>query len=612
MKKSVPGLILVLLLAGTGIAADQSLGPLQFTSIDELALAVNAYFPKVQGAVTAVEGDRITIALGKKDGLMPGMELTVWRDGKEILHPVTKAVLGHTEDEVGTTEVTAVEDKSSTAVLRKRLLDPKAGDRARITPKKINIAVVPVGSEHPEIIRGLADRLGELGRFSVLGTDKVSAFLKDRKDRDAALVRDMGKAFGLDAVVAVSIYPTEGKFLVTSRIFYADEAAPLDTIVAQLNLSSKRDALGDVRPFFAPVAVKETKEKPVKMPDLPQNERFFAAADLDGDGRLEYVFSNQKRLSVCRFESSEWKEVWTEQVPDREAGMQQFSVDVADINGNGRPEIFVTRMLDGKVSSYVIEFRDGGFRRIADVPGFLRVISYPGKGTMLIGQDYDAVKFYAGRPREYAWSGGTYVPGSPLSVPDGVALYGFVFADFGEGKPFLVYTDDDDHLVVASGDTRIWKSEERYFNSEAVVKKPVTGVDAALGRGEQLSTLQKAGGALPTIDPKALRTRVPGRMIALDLNGGGKDDIVVVKNTPELMVSGHAFGEFKDGELQILSWTGARLDVRLTYKELPGPLLDLQVLRPDGKQAPSVAGLLRVSGGMLHKDSTHLEIFSGK
>jgi len=41
--------------------------------------------------------------------------------------------------------------------------------------------------------------------------------------------------------------------------------------------------------------------------------------------------------------------------------MQQFRIDVADINGNGRPEIFVTRMLDGRVSSYVVEFENGPF-----------------------------------------------------------------------------------------------------------------------------------------------------------------------------------------------------------------------------------------------------------
>jgi len=231
---------------------------------------------------------------------------------------------------------------------------------------------------------------------------------------------------------------------------------------------------------------------------------------------------------------------------------------------------------------------------------------------VLIGQDYDAEKFYRGKPKEYAWSGGTYAPGAALSLPEGMTLYGFIFADFGEGKPFLVSTDDNDRLVISSGDTRIWKSEEQYFNSEAVVTKPVTGLDAVFGRTDQLTTLQKAGGAMPAVDPKDLRVRIPGRMIAVDMNGDGKDDIVVPKNTPEVMVSGHGFGGFKDGELQILSWTGARLEVRRTFKDLPGPVLDVQVLRFDGKEALAVAGLVRVSGGLLRKNTSRLEVISGK
>ena len=82
--------------------------------------------------------------------------------------------------------------------------------------------------------------------------------------------------------------------------------------------------------------------------------------------------------------------------------MEQINVDSADINGNGRPEIFVTAMFGGKVFSYVIEFQEGGYRRIADVPGFLRVLQYPGKGAVLIGQAYDPVTFFAGQPKVYS------------------------------------------------------------------------------------------------------------------------------------------------------------------------------------------------------------------
>jgi hypothetical protein len=604
--------------------ADKPLGPVEMTSVDELAYSIAAYFPKVHGEVTAVQGDRLTLSLGEKNGLMPGMVLTVWRDGNNILHPVTGAVIGRAEDEVGTIEVVSVKDTSSIAVIKKQVREPKTGDRARITPKKINIAILPLRSDQPEIIQGLAERLGELGRFTVLGKDKVSAYLKDRKQLDTSLIKEMGTAFSLDTVVAVGIFPSEGKYIVTSRIFAADDAKPIDTVVANLNLTSKREALGDVRPFFAPAkdasgktpvpasapalasasALALVKDASGKMPDLPIDARYFILADLDGDGAVEYVFSDEKKLSVYRPEPSGWKEIWKERVDRKEQEMQQFRIDVADINGNGRPEIFVTRMLDGKVSSYVVEFENGSFRRIADIPGFVRVVRYPGRGSVLIGQEYNPDSFYAGQPREYAWSGSAYTAGATFVLPKGTDLFSFVFADFGEGRTMLVSLDDDNRLVVYSGDTRIWKSEERYLTVETVLTKPLTGTDLALA-GDSAG-FNKANILPGPIMDKSRLMRITGRMIAFDLSGSGKDDLVVAKNTPVAL-----FGGYKGGELEALTWTGTRLEPRWSVKDLAGPVLDIQVTRPD-KAGVQINGLVKVSGGIFSKDKVRVEKFEGK
>ncbi|NTW65374.1 MAG: hypothetical protein HGB21_03525 [Nitrospirae bacterium] len=625
--KKVPVIVFLMFVLISSLAfADKPLGPVEMTSIDELAYTIASYFPKVHGEVTAVHGDRLTVSLGEKNGLLPGMVLTVWRDGSNILHPVTGAVIGRVEDEVGTIEVVSVKETTSEAVVKKQVKEPKAGDRARITPKKISIAVLPLQSERPDIIQGLAERLGELGRFTVLGNDKVSAFLKDRKQRDASLVKEMGSTFNLDAVVAVGIFPTEGKYIVTGRIFTADDAKPIDTIVASLNLTSKREALGDVRPFFAPgkdtsgktpvpasapalalasaSALALVKDASGKMPDLPADARYFVLADLDGEGAVEYVFSDEKKLSVYRAEASGWKEIGKERVDRKEQEMQQFHIDVADINGNGHPEIFVTRMLDGRVSSYVVEFENGSFRRIADIPGFLRVVRYPGRGTVLIGQEYSQDSFYAGQPREYGWSGNTYTAGAPFVLPKGTDLYSFVFADFGEGRPNLVSFDSDSKLVVYSGETRIWKSEERYLTVETVLTKPLTGTDAALA-GDS-AEFNKANILPGPIMDKSRLMRINGRIVPVDLSRSGKDDLVVAKNTPASF-----FGGYKGGELEILTWTGTRLEPRWNAKDLPGPVLDIQVLGPDNAGV-QVTGLVKVSSGPFSKNTVRVEKFEGK
>lgn len=588
MKKLL--LVFLIILMPFAAHAEKQLGVDEFNSVDELAGAIAAYFPKVQGVVTSIQNGKLALTLSTKDGLTPGMELTLWRDGKEILHPVTGAVIGHMEDEVGSVEVVAVNDTSSTAVVKKKLQEPKPGDKARITPKKINLAIVPLRSERPEVAQGLSERLNEYGRFTVLDREKVSGFLKDWKARDSSLVREMGRQYNLDAVVALSVFQAEGKLLVMARIFYAGDASTLDTIVATLETKSKKDVVGEIKPFFMPV----TEEKSIT-PELPFDARYFTAADFEGDGKLEYAFSDGSKLHVYRHEPTGWREVWTETVPPASQGIQHINIDSADINGNGRPEIFVTAMLNGVVSSYVVEFQNGAYQRVADVPGFLRLMAYPGKGIMLLGQAYDPATFYSGQPRLYTWQDGKYVPGAEFPLPRGVALYGFTYAALGEDQPFMVAFDDDDHLLVYSKDTVIWKSGEQYPAAATAVYKPATGIGAVLAK----DAIQ---------GDKSLRVKIRGRVTAVDINGDGRDEIIVPKNIGDMFFG---IGGIKSAEMEAFGWTGARLEERWNIKDIPGAVLDFQLLRQD-KSGSRILTLVRTKGTLFTKDRQQVMSYSVK
>jgi hypothetical protein len=529
--------------------------------------------------VTAVQGDQLTIALGKKNALMPGMVLGLWRDGKEILHPVTGMVIGHVEEEVGRAEVTRVGDISSVAVVRKKLKEPKQGDRARITPKKIHLALVPLRADRPEIIAGLTERLNDSGRCTIVDGEKVNAYLKDKSQKDSDLIREMGRVFSLDAVVTVGIYPSEGRYLVTAKIFYADDALPLATIAATMSLATKKDALGEIRPFFAPL---KDEKSGAPAPALPFAAKHFVAADLDGDGTIEYVFSDGARLHIYRQELTGWREIWTEAGPAISSSVQHLYLGAADINGAGRPQIFLTTMEDGKVSSSVLEASDGTYRRIVKTPGFFRVINYPGRGPMLIGQDFDPERFFAGTPKQYAWSGGQYNAGTEIPLPAGVGLYDFAFVNFGEPGLHLDALDERDHVIVYSKGTVIWKSVERYEGGSTVVALPAKA------------------------DKGTLKVKIKGRILALDIDGDGKDEIILPRN-----VGGTFFGWGKAAELHALGWTGARLEQEWEIKDIPGAVLDLQAAA-SGKGPTQILTLVGSSGGLFKKKSVHLMIYSGR
>jgi hypothetical protein len=609
MRKWIIFLLSMLLLGATASAAEKPLGVEEFTSVEELAVEISSYFPKVQGEVKTVQDDRLTLALGKKDGLMPGMMLTLWRDGKEILHPVTGAVIGRVEEEVGTVEVTSVSEDSSTALVKKKIKDPLPGDKARITPRRINIALLPLRADHPEIIQGLAERLNELGRFTVLENEKVAAFIKDRKQRDSALVKEMGTVFGLDAVISLGIYPSsDDKLMITARIFYTEDASQLDTIVAMLNLKAGKQTIVEIRPFFVPV-----KEEKSTTPELPFDARYFVTGDFEGDGKLEYAFLDAVRLHIYRFEYTGWHEVWTENtpaayqevnmewngqtaIPDPTAKIQYINLDAGDIDGDGKPELFVTALFNGNVFTYIVKFQDGAFHTVAKMPVFLRVITYPGRGMMLIGQDYDPKSFFAGKPKQYIWSGGQYVAGPELSLPKGLGLYGFTFADFGEQDPFVVAYDDEDHVIVYFRGMPVWKSEEKFSVVNTFVYKPVTGISAVLSK------------SAVELD-KSQRVRLRGRILAMDVNGDGRDEILLPKNLGGTL--GSFFSDYSGAELYSLRWTGARLDQVWGIKDLPGPVLDVQVIKKD-KALAQIVALVKAKGGIFTKDREQVMIFSMK
>jgi hypothetical protein len=578
MKKVLLIVVFSIVFVSSALAVEKPLGIEEFVSLDPVAAQIVAYFPKIQGEVTAVQAGSITIALGSKDGLQTGVVLTLWRDSKDILHPVTGAVIGRTEDQVGTAEVTSIAEKTCIAKLRDKTRDPKPGDKARITPKKINLAVVPLRADRPELVQNIIERLNDSGRFALADRDAVAAFLKDNPVRDVSLLRQMSATFHLDVIAAIGMYPADGKVLATVRLFYADESKPLDTIVAMVDLRVKQSAMDDVKPYFEPA-----KEDAESIADLPFDARLIVGGDLDHSGGREYAISDGKRVHIYRRTASGWHEDWAEPAPLSTDDVQHINLDVADVNGNGTPELFVTAIENGKAVSHVIEYRDGSYQRIADVPAFLRVVSFPGAGPTLLGVEYNPKQFYEGTLRKYEWKNGTYVPGAEAPLPKGVNLYGFTYASLGESSPMLVVLDEKDRLAVYSRDTVVWRSEETYPSVGTKISKPVTSSAAVVSQ----SIAESERGS---------RIRIPGRVVALDLNNDGRDEIVVPKNIGDSFL-----GSYSKAEISALGWTGARLEQRWGVKDVSGAVLDFGVFATSG--SAQLFAIVKTPGGLTKSDT---------
>src|SRR5438445_173420 len=105
---------------GSGTSGAQTAAPTLGVLVDQ----VQALFPKVDGEVIEVQTGTVTLALGSRDGLVAGVELALYRQGRELRHPKTGEVLGRTEQQMGRLAVQQVFEAYSTGTVSPALFVP--------------------------------------------------------------------------------------------------------------------------------------------------------------------------------------------------------------------------------------------------------------------------------------------------------------------------------------------------------------------------------------------------------------------------------------------------------------------------------------------------------
>jgi len=175
--------VAVILLLGPGRACAQE--TVAIRAAEEAARRIAEAFPLLQGLVLAVDGDRLLVDLGSKRGAYEGMELEVYREGKEITHPATGESLGRREVRLATIRLIDVKEEFSEAVAAQRKEDATLswGDAVRVSGDRINVAlpIIDPGNIHDVNIRTitkhLAISLTKTGRFMVLEDHLIRGFL---------------------------------------------------------------------------------------------------------------------------------------------------------------------------------------------------------------------------------------------------------------------------------------------------------------------------------------------------------------------------------------------------------------------------------------------------
>jgi len=303
----------------------------------------------------------------------------------------------------------------------------------------------------------------------------------------------------------------------------------------------------------------------------------MAMGDVDGDGKQETVLTSEHSVEVYRYDNQRFSKINTisENRPEHLIG-----VDVADINGNGVPEIFVSALNPHRksVRSFVIEFNGKTFTEIVSgSPWYFRVVGTPQRGKILLGQKQGLNSPFDMPVFDLVWQNSGYEPADRIMPGKRANIMGFALGNaMNDGSETAVVFDDLDYMrLYSTSGEQIWKDGDSSGGTPHYFELP--------DQGSQ--------------DMKNY-AYYPMRILLKDIDKDGKNDVITAYN--HRLSKLISYRTFTNGEIEIRSWDGIGLSVLWKTNKLSGYLSDFGVgdFDNDG-QDELVAALVQKTGSVV-------------
>jgi hypothetical protein len=267
------------------------------------------------------------------------------------------------------------------------------------------------------------------------------------------------------------------------------------------------------------IAFKSTQEsrplKPTGTIPFAMEVMSFDMGDLDGDGTVELVLVDRKKMLVYRREGTSFMLIDTLKAS---WGEEFFKVSVGDVDNNGTAEIYVVGLHGMRARTSVYE-RAKEIKRLERKTGHIRVIKDPIENkSILLFQGSKANEFFSGPLYSMNYDDkGNLIKGEQLPEMKGAQFYTLMRSDidtygnrgwFGFGEAGLS-EQSKLHLWGEQGEL-LWRGEE-----------DLGGTNNAIRVGERKSP-----------DAQPPRVSFNSRLVFADINGNGKREVVTLSNTP--------------------------------------------------------------------------------
>ncbi|MEX2220311.1 MAG: VCBS repeat-containing protein [Candidatus Rokuibacteriota bacterium] len=543
--------LLTAVIAGSASAQSQApqapSGPASSAPMTALVDQLLDLFPKFAGEVIEVRSDGLTLSAGVKAGARPGLELDLFREGREIKHPRTGALLGRTEDALGTTRISQAQEDFSTAPPPAGAAI-KPGDRFRVSSTKVKIVLLPLlGSLRDTLVetatQELVERLGATGRFRVTMGDAINVHLAQQRLTAADFlagkgVREASERFKADNILAIHFTRAQGKPFMDVRFFSAprpdaavtssffvppstlraanpgprfSQGGPANPPQAKPRSLLQRLLGGDMEAGSYSTGESSLPLREVAKFKFPVLAMDIAVAPKDKLPRM--VVSDGDQVYMYRIVDQKIEPEWTQSV--RSLG-RVFSLQFADLDGDGILEVLGNRYAPKVgLNSFVISAKDGKPSIAVEyVSEFLFAVDLKGDGVKqtLWTQRYSTENFFTvGQADQMSLKDGKLVTEKSVRVPGSFRPMGAAFSNvMGKDTRALAFIDESNRLQIVNEGEDLWRSS------------------TSVGGGYM--SVELVGAVWSSRNERSKFFKIEPTPLAVDLDGDAVDELIVPQN----------------------------------------------------------------------------------